>query len=261
MAGPFFKRLRDYYEKVGEVLRGEAAAATIFPNSIDIGTSRERIYAEFLRQHSPSKCNVFYGGFLFDEVGNESKQIDVIITTDTCPQFNFHNPDGEGKTFTCVEGTLACASIKSFLDKAQIEDALNNLGSIPPTMKLDGRVIPLVQIKNYEDWPFKVLYASNGLKADTIVGHLQSFYAAHPTIPKCRMPNLIHVAGKYLILRVQEGVLLDGIPPSKDFCLSERNPDIQAIIWTINGIQERASGSNYILFRYDFLTHKIHEYS
>ena len=33
MTQNFFLRLRQYYEKVGAVLRGEAEAASVFPNS------------------------------------------------------------------------------------------------------------------------------------------------------------------------------------------------------------------------------------
>jgi len=74
----------------GAVLRGEAKTASIFPNSSDIGMSREKIFAEFLRLHAPSKCNVVFGGFLFGDDGSESGQLDVLITTDTTPQFNFN---------------------------------------------------------------------------------------------------------------------------------------------------------------------------
>lgn len=117
MAQSFSKRLREYYLRVAKVLRGEADAASIFPNSSDVGVSRERIYADFLRQHTPSKCNVFLGGFLFHMDGSESKQLDIIVTTDTAPRFDFHNPDGGGKSFSPVEGTLGVVSIKSNLDK------------------------------------------------------------------------------------------------------------------------------------------------
>ena len=117
MSQSFFHRLRSYYMKVAEVLRGDADAASIFPNTTDVGMSRELIYADFLRQHAPSKCNVFLGGFLFDDNGVESKQLDVIVTTDTAPRFNFHNREGVGKSFSPVEGTLGVASIKSNLDK------------------------------------------------------------------------------------------------------------------------------------------------
>lgn len=62
MPNEFYIRLKKYYTKVGEVLRGEADIASIFPNPTDIGMSRERVYAEFLRSHLPSCCNVLYGG-------------------------------------------------------------------------------------------------------------------------------------------------------------------------------------------------------
>ena len=52
MPDNFLDRLRAYYLDVAKVLRGEADAAKIFPNSTDKGGSRERIYIEFLRQHA-----------------------------------------------------------------------------------------------------------------------------------------------------------------------------------------------------------------
>lgn len=168
----FHARLRDYYLKVAEVLRGDGEVAAVFPNSTDIGGSRERVYADFLRQHAPSKCNVFLGGFLFHLDGSESKQLDVIVTTDTAPRYDFHNRDGGGKSFSPVEGTLGVASIKSNLDKAQLHDALAGIASIPPTESLEGRVPFTLTISNYDDWPYKVVYASNGLAAETILGHL-----------------------------------------------------------------------------------------
>ena len=106
MTQNFFLRLRKYFDRVGAVLRGEAESASIFPNTADIGMSRERVYSEFLRLHAPSKCNVFLGGFLFDMQGTESRQLDVIITTDTTPRYDLHNRDGAGKSFSPVEGTL-----------------------------------------------------------------------------------------------------------------------------------------------------------
>ena len=59
----------------------------------------------------PFKCNVFAGGFLFNDAGNESKQLDVIVTTDTTPRFDLHNADGAGKSFSPVDGTLAAVAL------------------------------------------------------------------------------------------------------------------------------------------------------
>jgi hypothetical protein len=239
----FHARLRNYYQKVAEVLRGEADAASIFPNSSDIGVSRERIYATFLRQHAPSKCNVFLRGFLFHLDGTESKQLDVIVTTDTAPRYDFHNSDGGGKSFSPVEGTLGVASIKSTLDKAQLLDAITGIASIPPTEPLENRVPFTLNISNYDDWPYKIIYASNGLSSETVLTHLTDFYINNPNIPVGRRPNVIHVAGKYVIFRADAGMRTydrntgTQIPLDPgSFHAYTTDPDLQAICWVLNGL-------------------------
>lgn len=260
----FHTRLRDYYLKVAEVLRGDAEAAAVFPNSTDIGVSRERLYADFLRHHAPSKCNVFLGGFLFHIDGTESKQLDVIVTTDTAPRYNFHNRDGGGKSFSPVEGTLGVASIKSTLDKAQLHDALTGIASIPPTEPLANRVPFTLNIKNYEDWPYKVVYASNGLTANTILGHLNDYYLANPQVPISRRPNVVHVAGQYAIFKAEPGMSTYDRATSQStllepgtFHVFSTDPDLQAICWVLNGLQTRATASTHILFRYDELINRL----
>jgi hypothetical protein len=264
MAQSFFHRLRNYYLKVAEVLRGDADVASVFPNTTDVGMSRERIYADFLRQHAPSKCNVFLGGFLFDDNGIESKQLDVIVTTDTTPLFDFHNREGTGKSFSPVEGTIGVASIKSMLDKAQIEDALSGIASIPPMKSLEGRVSFAITIGDYDDWPYKIVYATNGLEGGTILQHVNSFYAQHPDIPITRRPHIIHVAGKYVIIRIVHGMKLfsatDGSEkelPLGNFHLFTRDPDLQGILWALDGLQQNAAASTEILFSYRDLIKKV----
>lgn len=259
-----FSRLRDYYNKVAEVMRGGAGAASIFPNNPDIGTSREKVYIQFLRQHAPSKCNVFMGGFLFDEDGAESKQMDIIITTDTAPRFDFHNQDGQGKSFSPVEGTLCAVSIKSTLNKAELCEVLNNIASIPPTRPIDGRCNPLAKIRDYDDWPLKVIYASDGVLSETLFEHLNNFYIANANIPLNRRPNIIHVAGKYFIVRVQSGMSITErttgtVTKLKEgqFQILTDSSDLQAIVCILDNLQQRASASGQIFFSYNYLTKKV----
>jgi hypothetical protein len=202
MTEPFYLRLKEYYSKVGAVLRGEASSASIFPNPTDIGMSRERVYAEILKLHLPSSCNVLYGGFLFGMDGTESRQIDLIITNDLTLQFNFHNRDGSGKSFACIDGTIAVVLIKSTLDSKELVDALQNLASIPAKLPLGNRFVPsLRKLNGYDDWPHKIIYASDGIALKSIEQTLHKYYQDNPQIPyECR-PNLIHVAGKYIIDR------------------------------------------------------------
>ena len=264
MPKPFYDRLKNYYSKVGEVLRGEADAASIFPNTSDIGLSRELVYAEFLKQHAPSKCNVFLGGFLFGEDGDESKQLDVIISTDTAPRYDFYNPDGKGKSFGPVEGCLGVASLKSTLDKDQLFDSLEGIASIPATKSLEKRVNPMIKINDYDDWPYKIIYASNGLKDSTILGHLNDFYNQNQHIPINRRPDIIHVAGKYVIFRIKSGMSITNtiVGGTEEVEIGKfhsfiTNPDLQGMFWTIDELQKKASASNHIIFRYSEMINKI----
>lgn len=265
MSKNFFVRLKDYYESVGAVLRGEASAAAIFPNTSDIGMSREKVYVEFLRMHAPARCNVFLGGFIFDMAGNESRQLDVIVTNDTTPRFDLHNKGGNGKSFSPIEGTLGVVSVKSTLDQRELEDALLGIASIPLTSSLHKRLVAGIDVPDYNDWPLKIVYASNGISAKKLLMHLFVFYRLRPEIPFHRRPNIIHVAGKYVLLRTTKN-MFDAQSehygtPSKlqigNYNVQTESPDLQGIQWAIQGLQEKALASSFIIFNYGEMINKI----
>lgn len=261
MSKNIFQRLNEYYSKIAEVLRGEADVSSVFKNTTDKGLSREQIYVEFLKNHVPSKCNVFLGGFVFDEQGNESNQLDILITTDTTPRFK---PGKSDKSFSPIEGTLGIVSVKSKLDKQELYDALDGIASIPLTKTLNKRVMPLYSINDYEDWPFKVIYATNGINSKTLINHLNNYYKKNPTIPLHRRPNMIHVSGECFIMRVCESAKIkshiSGLEiPHKigEFGLISPNPDLQAIIWILNQLQDKATDSSHIIFSYHYILEKV----
>ena len=178
---PFFTRLRDYWERVGKALRGEADVASVFPNTVDIGLSRERLYVEFLRAHVPAFCTVSLGGFVFGADGTESRQIDVLVASGSSLRFDFLNKDGQGKSFACVDGLVAAVSLKSNLDGKAISDAVQNLASLPLVTPIDGRYNPMgPPLKDYDAWPLKVIYAPGGVKPGTALEHLRAATAALP---------------------------------------------------------------------------------
>lgn len=259
----FYNRLSNYFEKVGEVLRGHADVASIFPNTSDIGLSRELTYTDFLIKFLPSKCNIFLGGFLFDTEGNESKQIDVIITSDTALRFNLYNPDGKGKSFGIVEGCLGIVSIKSNLSKNEIIDSLEGIASIPATQPIDNRVNPLLKFDNYENWPYKIIYASNGINPETALKHINDFYSTNSQIPFTRRPDIIHVIGKYFIFKSEKDIEIqypDGTYlkiAKNEYHYSDYHPDKQALIRVVLELQIRASIAGHILFDYTEILNKI----
>jgi hypothetical protein len=258
MTRPLLARLRHYYQAGAASLLNQAKAANMFANSTDIGISREKIYAEFLTYHLPSKCNIFFGGALFDDRGAESKQLDIIITTDTTPQFNLFNKDKCGKAYAHVEGTLSIVSVKSAINKEELYNALNEMASIPATKSLEGRVSPFLNIKNYDDWPYKILYATSSINYETVLEHLKAFYVENPTIQLNRRPNAIHVSGEYLIVRAFEGMTShdpitgakSSLIPGEYYAFAIR-PDLQAIVCVLQELQNRVAASAHIFFLYN----------
>lgn len=260
MGKPFFDRLQKYFLDVGRVLRGQANVAAVFPNSSDIGNSREQIYGSFLKEHLPSSCVVVYGGFLFNLNGDESKQIDIIITNDVSPQYVFNSQCGQAKTFRCIEGCIAVASIKSNLNTHELFDSLENIASLPDKQPLGNRGNPMIDLSDYEDWPFKIIYASDGISLANLYSKIDTFYKKKPHISYFNRPNLIHVAGKYNLIRTPpEGSKTRSgkTVPGNIFFPNDKHPDVLALPYTVQKIQLHAMKSQHILFNYGDLLNSL----
>ncbi len=258
MAKQFYERLRNYYKDVANVLTGSASAASIFPNPVDIGGSREKVYAEFLKLHVPTNCNVFFGGFLFGLDGSESRQIDIIVTNDSSHQYNFFNQEGGGKTFACIEGTIAVVSLKSYLSSKELRDSLGVFASLPDKEPLDpGRLAVLFNTFYYQNWPFKIIYASDGISEETMKAEIADYYKTNK-IPAEKRPDLIHIAGKYYTMKMIPGLEVEPDEgkqsvkePMVAFTASFNDPDVTALAYAILSIQEMAFQSNFIIFHFN----------
>ncbi len=261
----FFQRLHDYYLTVAEVMSGKSEVAAIFPNTTDKGMSREQVYIEFLRQHAPSKFNVFPGGFVFGVDGTESKQLDILVTTDTCPGYRFQEVK-EGRSFSPVDGTIAVASIKSMLNKEGLLDSLDGMAAIPMNSLDVAKFNPQITNVIYDDWPYKIVYANNSISIKKILEHLSVYYSTYQEIPLGRRPNIIHVGGKFALIRVITGMDKESVPLCRmpgeiecEFAVVQTNPDLQAIVWVLDALHKQASLANHILFGYEFIINKVLE--
>ena len=200
-----FEGLRDYYQGIANSFSNEKLSSAVFPNATDKGLSREDILLEFLCNHLPKRCEAIKGGFIFDSAGNMSNQIDIIVTNDLTLQFRQFDRIGQsGKSFNCVEGCICALSIKTMLDKAGLDDSLENLASIPLMTDMSNRVNPLVGNKEkLQNLPFNVVFAFDGISVDTILSHINEFYTTQST-PYARKANLIIVNNKYVITYIGE---------------------------------------------------------
>lgn len=132
------------------------------------------------------------------------------------------------------------------------------------TLPLEGRVVFGLTLKNYEDWPYKVIYASDGISGETLLSHINAYYLHHSDIPIFRRPNLIHVSGKYVIFRVIQGMSVWDINTHENkkleegtFHLFTTDSDIQGIVWLLDGLQQRATASTYILYKYGEIINRV----
>jgi hypothetical protein len=197
-----YERLRDYFQDQANTLADEKAASKVFPNAADAGAAREGILAAFLTRHLPTRCELIRGGFIFDFLGSESRQIDLIVTNDLTLQFKLPAESGQqDKSFNCVEGCYCAISVKTNLNKAGLIDSLAGFASIPPMPDPGNRLNPMITNRHlFLDLPFKVVFAFEGIDPETLHAHMNEFYAGSPT-PQNRRPDLIIVNNRYVMAR------------------------------------------------------------
>jgi hypothetical protein len=255
MTKPFFETLRNHLSDIGKALKNNADAASIFPNTGDIGLSREKTYADFLVTHCPANCKVSFGGFIFDQEGNRSQQIDVIITNSKTLQFNWLNRGGNGKIFACIDGCVAVASIKSNLTREELNNALANIASLPSMQPLTvDRIPPGVKIMGYDDWPYKIIYATTGATIKTTKAALNDYYNQNPYHKK---PHIIHVIGEYVIIRRSKKhaptKASEKLHLGHDFYYFPDKNNMVGLAQIIKDVQNFAQGSEGVIYYYNKL--------
>lgn len=262
--GNVFDRLRAHYEAISEELAGAARQASILDHPTGIGTEREEVYRSFLERHVPKTCDVFLGGYVFNLKGYQSKQIDVIVTGGNAPRFRL----SAGNHYIApVEGTIAIAEIKSRWDKESLQDALEKCASIPPMPDLKKIVSPYLKVseEKWQDAPYKIVFAYDGISAEMILSHVADFYSKNPGIPVTRRPNIIHVLGKYVVIRKTPEMIVinpDGRPgaiqpQAGQYKTFGTSPDVLAMGWMLPDLQKETFVSNHLFFKYDELHNKI----
>ncbi len=253
MAKPFIERFRKYLISLTQVIRGEALASSVFPNTTDTGQSKERAFLEILKLHLPSSCNIFLGGYLFNLDGDESKQMDIIISDIQSLRFDALNKDGKGKSFACVDGAIGVISVKSYLNKNEMFEALANIASIPRNTFLDAKNSdPHINMEGMKDGLLKVIFALDGARHETTLKYLEEFYGQHPDIPLDRRPNYIHILGKYSWARMirpianDEGVIAD----VGQFCRRHHDADLFFLSSLITSIEKISRLHRHIFYDY-----------
>jgi hypothetical protein len=177
--------------------------------------------------------------------------MDIIVSS--TQSLCFYIDADTGKTFSCIDGCLGVVTAKSDLTKKNLVDALENLASLPAKSDITGNTNPLFKIRNYDDWPYKVIFAPKGANVLLILSELNAFYESHPEVPKTSMPNAVYVVSQYLIQNTgyKKQELRNGtkLPPYSFAPITETSlVDKIALPYIIVDLQERAVASNHIVY-------------
>lgn len=199
-------RIQRYFNALADRMAADSEIAGSSTHRPDIGSNRERIVQEFLSRHLPGRLSSSFGGQVIGLSGAESGQIDVLVSSDVAVRFEQNE-----RTFVVAEGVAAVITVKSYLDKAAIEDSLANLASVPQLDKtaLDVKLLANDPFTAFVDrHPTLCVFAYDGVQADTCLEHVVNFYQSHPEIPKNRCALYVIVNGKYAILYCRTAVTI-----------------------------------------------------
>jgi hypothetical protein len=188
-------KLLNYFNGLAKLISEDAKLSGFSSENADIGKSREYLCNKLLVDHLPSRLSVLAGGNIFDSSGNESGQLDIIITHDMSLNFR-HN-----HIVSCAaESVSAVIGVKSILNKKEIESSLKNIASVP---QLDSSVIQMGSASRPSteyigEWPAFFVFAYDGISPTKAYEHICSYLEANPT-PLNRIPRAIIVNNKYVI--------------------------------------------------------------
>ncbi len=262
-----FSDLAKYYGALAEQLASEAKQADLLRNPTAVGTDREEVYRRFLERHVPRLCEVFRGGYVFNLEGIRSRQIDIIVTAGTTPRFEM----GSGnQAISPLEGTVAVAEVKSNLNKTTLYEALDNFSELPVSAEPGRALNPSVKpppLERLWDFPFKIVFASSGVGKTTLYRHLYNYYIDNPNTPQECRPSIIHVLGKFVLVRISsdmqarepDGSVAKNQTQVGDYRWFDTQSDLSAMLFVFSRLQSNAFLAQQMIWKYDNMINPIIE--
>lgn len=202
-------RVNAYLNSVADLLAAEAGSASHSRHRTTIGHNREQFLVTFLNRHLPSRLRAQLGGTVVSHYGEESSQIDVLVTSDLGLRFETNDTP-----FVMTEAVAAAVSVKSNLNKESIYESLSGLLSIPAPSP-EVVTFPLLRSDSFpwfrQKYPTLWVFAYEGVSSKTCLKHLRSFLDEKEIDTSTRGRICIVVNRKYTIsYHEEESTLNDG---------------------------------------------------
>lgn len=171
--------------------------SAIIDHNCSKGTFREKILKSFLRPFLPG-CYGVSGGQAFDDAGNTSKQLDVVIYDSL---FSYIAPYMDDFIYFPCESVYGNIEIKSNLNKQSFEEAAKNIASLK---KLSRKCIESFHINPMKPLCIKnvtwdvqavneyleVIFAYDSVSSSTVLSYIQDCIN-EGTLDRDELPNII----------------------------------------------------------------------
>ncbi|MEP0823873.1 MAG: hypothetical protein HRF40_00150, partial [Nitrososphaera sp.] len=127
--------------------------------------------------------------------------VEAIFSNNYSLQFREYSEHKLEKEFASIEACYAVISVKTYLSKEELYDALDNLNSIPKNNKviINPTVFEPAQI--LPEIPQKMIFAFRGPNLETTQKYLAQYHQ-EKQIPPQYQPNMILVNKKYHLSKV-----------------------------------------------------------
>jgi len=180
--------LKGIFDEVSEQMKSDFVKAQKSLSHAGLkGEANEETVREFLKQYLPRTLDITTG-MLVDSNGNQSRQLDIIISDAVKTPIFFQS---EETRVIPVECAYAVIEVKAFLDKSELEKSYENMKSVKSLSKKaffkpKGVIshINTLYGKEWDFWPihyFVFAYDSKGL--DSVLDNLNNYQQADD-IPK-----------------------------------------------------------------------------
>ncbi|MFH1514159.1 MAG: DUF6602 domain-containing protein, partial [bacterium] len=179
-ASPFFKTMSKYKETLSIFAKSLTAQYdVIFKQTGNVGDSREKAVIEYLKKVNADKYG-FVKGEVFDETGNSSGEVDIIIYDKL---FSTVFQDGSGKILAPVESTYGIIEVKSTLTIEELNKSINKLKKYDALIRKEAQenqvyLIPdvglkggtSIQLSRTDNQRINVIFAfENTVKKETLL--------------------------------------------------------------------------------------------
>jgi hypothetical protein len=161
--------LNEYFRRTAESLLAKYRQTSVAGASANLGSAREILLRGFLGQVVPPHLKV-ESGEIWDSVGGETGQIDVVLSRSDVPRLPIGDPNGISAFI--AEGVYAAIEVKSNLSTEEFEGSLGKLRRVAslkvlPSVVLSAGPPPL-------DRPIRAVFGFEGATFATLAHVLEA---------------------------------------------------------------------------------------